>query len=122
LASKTPTTSSSLNETKKLQRAEDGAKAMAEYEAAALATQEKTERLRALRLAKEAVEGVAPAVKTPGVRIAGSRTGARTSPAKVSATKPAGAKTPAQKASKSKPKAKSLTDFLNTESGSGRRS
>jgi hypothetical protein len=36
------------------QRAEDGKKAMAEYEAAAIATRAKTEKLRALRLAREA--------------------------------------------------------------------
>lgn len=36
------------------ERAQDGRKALAEYEAAARATREKTARLRALRLAKEA--------------------------------------------------------------------
>jgi hypothetical protein len=36
------------------QRAEDGKKAMAEYEAAAIAIRAKTERLKALRLAREA--------------------------------------------------------------------
>jgi hypothetical protein len=41
---------------KKEQRARDGAKAMAEYEAGIIATREKTARLRALRLAKEAAE------------------------------------------------------------------
>lgn len=35
-------------------KAEDGRKAMAEYEAAAAATRAKTERLKALRLAREA--------------------------------------------------------------------
>jgi hypothetical protein len=39
---------------KKEQRAQEGAKAWAEYEATAGATQEKTARLRALRLAREA--------------------------------------------------------------------
>jgi hypothetical protein len=39
---------------KKLQRAEDGRKAMAEYEAEQAAIRAKTERLRALRLAREA--------------------------------------------------------------------
>lgn len=39
---------------KKLQRAEDGRKAMAEYEAEQVAIRAKTERLRALRLAREA--------------------------------------------------------------------
>ncbi len=37
-------------------QAEDGKKAMAEYEASAAATRVKTEKLRALRLAKEAAE------------------------------------------------------------------
>ena len=39
---------------KQEERAQDGRKAMAEYEAEARATREKTARLRALRLAKEA--------------------------------------------------------------------
>jgi len=41
---------------KKEQRAREGAKAMADYEAAGIATREKTARLKALRLAKEAAE------------------------------------------------------------------
>jgi len=41
---------------KKEQRAREGAKAMADYEAASVATREKTARLKALRLAKEAAE------------------------------------------------------------------
>jgi hypothetical protein len=41
-------------------QAEDGKKAMAEYEASAAATRAKTEKLRALRLAKEASEAAAP--------------------------------------------------------------
>ena len=45
----------------KAQRAEDGKKAMSEYESAAAATRVKTERLRALRLARDAAEGAAPA-------------------------------------------------------------
>jgi hypothetical protein len=48
-------------------QAEDGRKAMAEYEAKAAATREKTERLRALRLAREAAEAqAAPAVVPKG--------------------------------------------------------
>lgn len=51
-------------------QAEDGRKAMAEYEAGIIATRKKTERLRALRLEREAAEAkAAPAVaakpKTP---------------------------------------------------------
>lgn len=41
---------------KKEQRAKDGAKAMMEYRANARMIREKTERLKALRLAKEAAE------------------------------------------------------------------
>jgi hypothetical protein len=41
-------------------QAEDGKKAMAEYEASAAATRAKTEKLRALRLAREASEAAAP--------------------------------------------------------------
>jgi hypothetical protein len=41
---------------KKDQRAREGAKALAEYEAAGLAMREKTARLRALRLRKEAAD------------------------------------------------------------------
>jgi hypothetical protein len=42
---------------KKEQRAQDGRKAMIEYESQALATREKTARLKELRLAKEAAAG-----------------------------------------------------------------
>ena len=41
---------------KKEERAKDGAKAMMEYQANARSVREKTEKLRALRLAKEAAE------------------------------------------------------------------
>jgi hypothetical protein len=41
---------------KKEERAKDGAKAMMEYQANSRLVREKTERLRALRLAKEAAE------------------------------------------------------------------
>jgi hypothetical protein len=46
-------------------QAEDGKKAMAEYEANAAATRVKTEKLRALRLAKEAAELAAAPVAKP---------------------------------------------------------
>jgi uncharacterized membrane protein YqiK len=48
---------------KQAQKEQEGAKAMAEYEAAGRAVREKTARLRALRMAKEAAEPKA-AVKT----------------------------------------------------------
>ena len=52
---------------KKEERARDGAKAMSEYEANIRAVREKTARLRALRLAKEASENEAqPTKKKPG--------------------------------------------------------
>jgi hypothetical protein len=44
---------------KKEERAREGAKAWTEYQADAAATQEKTARLRALRLAREAAGGTA---------------------------------------------------------------
>jgi hypothetical protein len=48
-------------------QAEDGKKAMAEYEASAAATRIKTEKLRALRLAKEASDAAAaPPPKAKG--------------------------------------------------------
>ena len=50
-------------------QAEDGKKAMAEYEASAAATRAKTEKLRALRLARDAAEAAAApklAVKAKG--------------------------------------------------------
>jgi hypothetical protein len=54
---------------KKLQRAEDGKKAMSEYESEGIALRKKTERLKALRLAKEATDQAAaaalPAKKKP---------------------------------------------------------
>jgi hypothetical protein len=49
---------------KKEERAREGAKAMMEYEAEARATQEKTARLRALRLAKEAADKVSSPLKS----------------------------------------------------------
>ena len=52
---------------KKVQRAEDGAKARIEYEAAAIAIRARTARLRSLRLAKEAADG-ANNVKKPAIR------------------------------------------------------
>ena len=78
-------------------QAEDGKKAMAEYEASAAATRIKTEKLRALRLAKEAAEAAAPKP-----------------PAKTKAK--AGAKS---KAKKKAPEGK-LADWLDDQADSGR--
>jgi len=49
-------------------RAEDGKKAMADYEAQAAAVRAKTERLRALRLAREAADGPAAPKKVAVLR------------------------------------------------------
>jgi hypothetical protein len=78
------------------QRAEDGKKAMAEYEAAAIAIRAKTERLKALRLAREAEA-------------------AKSAPKKV-AKKKAGAKT-----ASAKRKAGTLSDWLDAQERGGRR-
>lgn len=56
---------------RKLQRAEDGKKAMSEYEAEGAAMRAKTEKLRALRLARDSAERAAapqPAVPAKKVR------------------------------------------------------
>jgi hypothetical protein len=80
----------------KAQRAADGKKAMAEYEAQAMSVRAKTERLRALRLAREAAEGTAPAKKPV--------------PTKQRAAKKAGRASSA-----------TLADWLNAQEKSGRR-
>src|SRR3954463_6851919 len=80
----------------KLQRAEDGKKAMSEYEAEGAAVRAKTERLRALRLARDAAEAAAaPKKKTA-------------------------AKKKTLKAAKGK--AATLSSFLKDQDGGGRRS
>lgn len=77
----------------KLQKVEEGKKATSEYESERMAVLAKTERLKALRLARDAAQQNEPA------------------PAPV-------AKTPRGK----KKIAKSLAGFLNDQNGSGRRS
>jgi hypothetical protein len=74
-------------------QAEDGKKAMAEYEANAAATRAKTEKLRALRLARDAAAAAAP--------------------------KPA-AKTKAKAVKKKKAPAGKLSDWLDGQADSGR--
>jgi hypothetical protein len=54
---------------RKMQQAEDGKKAMLDYEAEAAATRAKTEKLRALRLARDAAMP-APAKKSPAKKAA----------------------------------------------------
>jgi hypothetical protein len=60
---------------RKEQQAREGAIAMSEYLAGQQATRAKTERLRALRLAKEAQEAAAPAVEKPAKKKAAKRSG-----------------------------------------------
>jgi hypothetical protein len=81
-------------------QAEDGKKAMAEYEASAAATRAKTEKLKALRLAKEAAEAAAPKP-----------------PAKAKAKAKPGVKSTKKK--KAAPEGK-LSDWLEDQSNSGR--
>jgi hypothetical protein len=50
---------------KKLERAQDGAKARTEYEAEAVAVRARTVQLRALRLAREAAVGMIEVKKKP---------------------------------------------------------
>ena len=85
----------------KLQRAEDGKKAMSEYEAEGAAVRAKTERLRALRLAQRR-----------------RRSGRR--PKK--SEKEAGAAAKKQTVKQKKGKPASLSGFLEDQDGSGRRS
>ena len=84
-------------------QAEDGKKAMAEYEASAAATRAKTQKLRALRLAKEAAELAAP--KPP----------AKTKTKAKSAGKSAGKTAKKKKAPDGK-----LADWLDDQADSGR--
>ena len=85
-------------------QAEDGKKAMAEYEASAAATRAKTEKLKALRLAKEAAEAAAP--KPPAKTKAKAKLGAKP-----------GAKSTKKK--KAAPEGK-LSDWLEDQTNSGR--
>jgi len=79
----------------KLARAEDAKKAMAEYQANAKAVDANTERLRALRLQREAAEAAAP------------------KPAPAPKRKPAAAK-------KTKVATGKLSEWLTEQKGSGR--
>ena len=87
-------------------QAEDGKKAMAEYEASAAATRAKTEKLRALRLAREAAELAAPKPPAKIKAKAGAKTGTK------SGTKSA-------KTKKQVPDGK-LSDWIDDQADSGR--
>jgi hypothetical protein len=85
-------------EARKQQQAEDGKKAMSDYEAAAAAERAKTERLRALRLARDAAMPPAPAK-----------------------TRAASGKKPAKAAKGSKAKPRPLAEWLDEQRKDGRR-
>jgi hypothetical protein len=85
---------------RKMSKVEDAKKAMAEYHAAQAAVDANTERLRALRLAKEAADAAAAPVKA--------------------AKKAPGKKAKAGKAEKAAPG--TLSDWLKDQQSSGRRS
>jgi hypothetical protein len=87
------------------QRAADGRQAMAEYEAQAAAVRAKTERLRAMRLAREAAQPPASPKRAPAKSGGG---GTRTS----------GGKTSGGKKGKSAP---SLSQWLADQEKGGRR-
>ena len=91
---------------KKLQRAEDGKKAMAEYEAQKVAVDANTARLRALRLEREAAAASAP---PPVKKKAAVKAGAKT------------AKT-AKTAKQTKAASGKLATWLKDQKGSGRAS
>jgi hypothetical protein len=82
---------------RKAQQARDGKAAMAEYEANAAAVRANTERLRALRLARDAAAAAAPAA----------------------ATKPKPASKPTARKTKRAPG--KLSDWLESEQSSGRK-
>jgi len=73
---------------RKMSKADDAKKAMAEYHAQQAAVDANTERLRALRLAKEAVETAAaparPAKKAAGAKKAKGGKAEKTAPGKLS--------------------------------------
>jgi Mg-chelatase subunit ChlI len=91
---------------RKAQKASDGEKAMAQYEADARAVRANTERLRALRLAKESADAATAASAKPAKS---SKAGKAVSKA---------AKKPAKSAAK---KAVPLSSWLSAQKGEGRR-
>lgn len=102
-------------------KADDGKKAMAEYEAQAIALRAKTERLRALRLAHEAAQQAAegaPAGAGAGLTAATAKRNAGGG-AKPRFSNKSAAKT---RAGKSKESAGTLSDWLDAQEASGRRS
>jgi hypothetical protein len=101
-----------LNDTTKdsrtvAQRAADGRQAMADYEAQAAAVRAKTERLRALRLAREATQPPAAAKRAPSKSAGGTTSGAKS-----------GSTSGGKKGKRSAP---SLSQWLSDQEKGGRR-
>lgn len=69
------TKNQSHNQMKAAQRAQDGKSAMADYEAEALAVRAKTERLKALRLAREAAEPTPAPKRAASAKAKSAKTG-----------------------------------------------
>ena len=69
-------------EFKKTQRAQDGRKALSEYEAEAVAVRARTAKLRALRLARDAAEAAAAPAATVPAKKGGRK--AKSAPASLS--------------------------------------
>lgn len=102
---KTPTEAQAL----KAKREADGKKAMAEYEANAEAVRAKTEKLRALRLARDAA--MAPAA-----------TAAKAAKAKSSGSKSSGTKSSGTRSAKAKKEdAGKLSDWIKKQQDGGHR-
>jgi hypothetical protein len=89
----------------------DAKKAMADYEAQAMAIREKTERLKALRLARDAAMGASAAQKPAAA--AGKSVGKAAG---------AGSRSAGKKRSADKSSATRLADWLDQQDRSGRRS
>ena len=109
----------------KLQREQDGRKAMSEYEAEGIRLRANTERLRALRLAREAQDAASAPVVAPKAKSA-AKSAAKGVAAKGATAKAPAAKGAAKKAPKAGKTAKAaagkLEDWLEGQQGSGRRS
>ena len=97
-------------------RARDGKKAMSEYEAEGIAIRAKTERLRAMRLAREAAE---PPVVKPAPKTAAK--GAAKGATKVAAKAGTKAAAPKKKAAKPKKEKSTLSAWLDGQETDGRR-
>lgn len=105
-----PTPRDPLAEQRKREREEDGRKAMSEYEAEKIAIREKSARLRALRLAREAEQAAQPPARP--ARKTASKTASKTAAKAGTRASAAG-----KKSAKSPEK---LSDWLQEQQKEGR--